>query len=922
MKKFNKFVTLLLALFTLSLSGCDFLVETEHTHTFSSNWSSDSTYHWHASTCGHDVVDGKAEHTFGEWEEKITATEERPGRKVRTCTICGYEDDVIIPVIQHQHTYSDQWSSNATHHWHAATCGHNVNQDYAEHAFGEWDIVSSATETATGLKRRTCSVCGYVDEVVIPKLEHVHTFENTWTSDETYHWHASTCGHDVVDGKAEHEFGNWITDDEPTATEEGSKHRTCSICGYVEEDIIPVIGHVHTFNFLWSANETHHWHAATCGHNLKEDYGEHEFSDWTIDSIPTTTSSGAKHRTCSVCGYVDNEVMPQLTDGIYGLIKGQTLADLFADTAGNDVHLYEITGVVYDWKSPYTDGTMYGNFLIKENKNSTKYYTIWGCTATESALTYSLDTNTFVFTNPRDFLTNDVTSNIEIGDTVTMWLSRCDNGSYIEAHGIVKSVQKQQVLPDTGTLTLDVYATNDIHGQIESDTYRLDLATLGTFMKSKGQEDNTLLLDQGDSWQGSIYSNFNRGALVNDVMSIAQYDARTVGNHDFDWGLDALKANTARSYNGYTIPVLAANVYDYNFSTKTEGNTLQTDIGQKTVKYALKNGLTVGIVGIIGQDQITSITSSYVETICFKNHVPIIKEEATRLRNEGCDIVILSAHTGQESLTGNGLEDYVDLALCGHTHMNETTNEGDLYYAQFGSYANSVGHITLTYDLSTKKVSNTNIVTMSKNQVQNSVSAIDSQISQVVNQYNSECSAEANVVLASNADSFAKGSEAVNLMCQAIMDRCISEGYNNVILSYCNTARKDLPSGTWTYADIYNSFPFDNTVYIVNVKGSDILNEVKKFNNVCYNTSFNYYIDSNQYYQIACLDYLLYHTNSNRYYNYFNSFTGVTVGELSKNYRIILREWLLANGYNSGKALNSGDYSNSVDRFNRSNLYS
>ena len=550
-------------------------------------------------------------------------------------------------------------------------------------------------------------------------------------------------------------------------------------------------GHVHTFSNEWTYDSSYHWHKATCGHDVIKSKAEHTFGEWTEVIKATETKPGRKIRSCSICGYED---------------------DVITSISNN---------------------------------------------------------------NP----------------------------------------------PSGETVSLDIYATNDLHGQIESDGSRMSIATLGTFMKEKGQEANTLLLDQGDSWQGSIYSNHNRGALVNDVMSIAHYDARTIGNHDFDWGIEALKANTVREYNDYTIPVLAANVYDYDFKNKIEGNVQQSDIGQKTISYTLENGLKVGIVGVIGQDQITSITSSYVQNICFKDHIPIIKQEATNLRNSGCDIVIACVHSGQESVMYNGLNNYVDLVLCGHTHRNEISNEGNLYYAQFGSYGYSVGHIQLTFDLGSRKVTKTDIESLSKYQIENSISSIDSDISSVVNQYTSQCSTEAEVVLANYVTSaFSSGESAANLMCKAIMERCEMEGFDDVILSYCNTARKVLPYGTWTYADIYNSFPFDNTVYIVNIKGSDILKEVKSYNNVCFASSFDYQIDPNEYYQIACLDYLLYHTNNDRYYNYFTSFTGETIGQLSDNYRLILRSYLLSNGYNNGKELRASDFSSSLDLYNGSLL--
>ena len=549
---------------------------------------------------------------------------------------------------------------------------------------------------------------------------------------------------------------------------------TLSGCELMEDS------HQHTFSSEWSYDQTYHWHKPTCGHVVISDKAEHTFGEWQIKIQPTETKPGRRVRQCSVCGYEDEEI-------------------------------------------GYWD-----------------------------------------------------------------------------------------------TLTVDIYATNDIHGQIESDGNRMSIATVGSFMKEKGKDGNTLLLDQGDSWQGSIYSNYNRGALVNDVMCSAQYDVRTVGNHDFDWGLEALKNNTARAYNGYTIPVLAANVYDYDFSTKTEGTTFQSDIGQKTVTYTLENGLKVGIVGIIGETQIKDITSKYVQDICFKPHIPVIKEEATRLRNEGCDIVILSAHTGQDDLIGNNLGDYVDLVLCGHTHQAETYNEGNLYYGQFGSYNYDIGHITLTYSLDLKDVTNTKIVTMGRSQVENSLNGLDSEIVSIVNQYNAECNEEANVVVASNvSSSFYRLETAINLMCRAMMDECIKEGYDDVILTYCNQARKDLPSGMWKYSDIYNSFPFDNEVYIVSIKGSDILRQVKNYNGACFSDSFNFEINEDKYYKIASLDYLLYHTNPSRYYDYFRSFNGTIINKLNKNYRLILRDWLIENGYNNGKSISSSSFASSLTSFNR-----
>ena len=70
---------------------------------------------------------------------------------------------------------------------------------------------------------------------------HTHTFAEEWSSDETYHWHASTCGHEVTEGKTAHTFGDWETTKEPTETESGKMESVCEVCGEtVTKELQPV----------------------------------------------------------------------------------------------------------------------------------------------------------------------------------------------------------------------------------------------------------------------------------------------------------------------------------------------------------------------------------------------------------------------------------------------------------------------------------------------------------------------------------------------------------------------------------------------------------------------------------------------------------------------------------------------------------
>lgn len=487
-----------------------------------------------------------------------------------------------------------------------------------------------------------------------------------------------------------------------------------------------------------------------------------------------------------------------------------------------------------------------------------------------------------------------------------------------------KPSKKDPVNPiDEKIKTIEIYSTNDFHGAVQEENNYMGLGKWATYLKAKGEQYNTLLLDQGDTWQGSIYSNYNHGELITDVMNYIKFDARSVGNHDFDWGTSYLESNTARSYQGYKTPVLAGNVYDYDFTTKTVGTNQQSNLGVKSVTYTLENGLKVGILGGIGEDQITSICSVYTTNITFTNHIDFIKSEALHLKNdEHCDVVIASIHTGQGSVMGRALEPYVDLVLCGHTHQEEYANEGSLYYVQSKAYGQSMGHITLTYDIDAKDVTNTKVEYITANTVKNEITTIDEGVQNLLTTYNSQCQSAADVVVASNVSGqFYSSGALANLMCKAIYDEAVKEGHTDVLLSYTNQARKSKYGGSWTYADLYDAFPFDNVVYIADITGAEFKYEVKRYNYIYRSSSFtDTSIVDNKTYKIAVIDYVYFHTNSNRNYDYFSSTGGTSTITLSKNYREILRDWLIDNHYNTGTLLSASNYSSDLWQHNHDQL--
>ena len=214
-----------------------------------SDWKSDNTDHWKECTvvgCGVIIEGSKAAHTAGEWIIDTPATATTSGSKHKECTVCGYTMATeTIPATgggEHTHSYGSEWKNDADNHWHECSCGDK--KDTAAHTAGEWIIDTPATATTSGSKHKECTVCGYTMATeTIPATgggEHTHSYGSDWKNDATNHWHECSCG-DKAD-KAAHDF-KWVVDKEATATQKGSKHEECRVCGYKKAAVeIPATG--------------------------------------------------------------------------------------------------------------------------------------------------------------------------------------------------------------------------------------------------------------------------------------------------------------------------------------------------------------------------------------------------------------------------------------------------------------------------------------------------------------------------------------------------------------------------------------------------------------------------------------------------------------------------------------------------------
>ena len=218
---------------------------------------------------------------------------------------------------------------------------------------------------------------------------HIHTYSEAWTKDETNHWHAATCGHkDEVIDKAAHTFGDWTITKEPTEEAEGSREKSCTVCGYTVPEVIEKLAHTHKFASEWTKDEENHWHAATCEHTTEvSGKAEHSFGDWTTTKEATEEEAGSKERVCSVCNYKKTEEIEKIPTG-FALIKAGTFQ--MGSDAGDEyekpVHevtltkdfymgKYEVTQAEYEQYCSYGGSSPSSDYGYGDNYPA--YYVSW-----------------------------------------------------------------------------------------------------------------------------------------------------------------------------------------------------------------------------------------------------------------------------------------------------------------------------------------------------------------------------------------------------------------------------------------------------------------------------------------------------------------------------------------------------------------
>ncbi len=262
----------------------------------------------------------------------------------------------------------------------------------------------------------------------------------------------------------------------------------------------------------------------------------------------------------------------------------------------------------------------------------------------------------------------------------------------------------------TGDQTrITILHTNDVHSHIDPfgpedgrNANKGGIARRAKLIEAiRSDNPNTLLFDAGDIFQGTPYFNYYGGELEFKLMSMLKYDAATIGNHDFDNGIDGLYAQMPHAK------------FDFVCSNYDFRNTVMDGL-VSPYRIFEKAGIRIGVFGLGIELEGLVLKSLYKETQ-YLDPVEIATDMSKVLKHEkGCDLVICLSHLGyhyrnnpdkvSDLIVARSTQD-IDLIIGGHTHtflpkptIEKNSAAESVLVNQVGCYGLYLGRIDFTFE--------------------------------------------------------------------------------------------------------------------------------------------------------------------------------------------------------------------------------
>ena len=413
---------------------------------------------------------------------------------------------------------------------------------------------------------------------------------------------------------------------------------------------------------------------------------------------------------------------------------------------------------------------------------------------------------------------------------------------------------------DSGEKHLTILGTSDMHGNIwgfsyedSSETTNNGMARLYTYIQQVRTEDpNTILIDAGDDIQGTIMTDdlYNKTPEephpIITAMNYMGYDAMTLGNHEFNWGIPTMQTILSQA----EFPVLAANVTD-------AAGELVTGAGWTIVE---RDGIRVAIIGVVTPDvPIWDGGKEGIDDAVYEAANVAVGQAIDEIGDQA-DVIVVSAHMGmyaefdEEGGSDSAqkiLDDNpeIDVLQVAHNHVTVSEKQGDTVIGGVRNGGREIARFDLTLDADNNVVdSAVTIVDMEGVEPSQEIRDIPlvAEAHQKTIDYiagGTDESGEPLPPLGSTTAKFQPENEIRGIPAGRVMDTAVMDLINKIQLENSGADvsaaalfkdTSDLPEGDINYGNIFDIYKFDNTLYRVKVTGAE-LKAYMEWSAECYN---------------------------------------------------------------------------------------
>ena len=363
--------------------------------------------------------------------------------------------------------------------------------------------------------------------------------------------------------------------------------------------------------------------------------------------------------------------------------------------------------------------------------------------------------------------------------------------------------------------------TNDVHGAIEGYAY---ITALKADYEAKGAE--VILVDAGDYSQGKTYVSVTKGADAVTMMNAAGYDVVTLGNHEFDYGYAQLKENMSKA----KFKVVCADVF----------NEDGTPIFDASYTYTTKTGVKVGFFGMETPETQTKANPALIKGLTFATDDAFTKAAADQVAAlKDADVVICLAHLGidAESAPYRSTDLYaavkgIDFIIDGHSHSVMTKGKNGEPIQSTGTKFANIGVIVI--DDATKKIESNSLFEIKEDTAKDAAVAAAAQkiIDRIDKEYGAvfaKSKVELNGAKAPNGNRDGEtnnGDLITDAMLWKVMQNKEGLTVNEdhvVAITNGGGIRAAIKVGDVTKKDIKTVLPFGNTIEVIYVTGTELL---------------------------------------------------------------------------------------------------